>query len=109
MVAILSTTDAINPEYTPSRRLFPFNFRKCGCCMARIVVVKQLPWGPFGGCGAVGGSRYPLAAGDHGPDVSRQPFEVAALVGKRARPVAHGSVTRNHAPCCGPAKSIGNS
>src|SRR5207248_1056874 len=84
-------------QYTPLCSLLPFNFRECGGCIARIVVVEQLPSRSLGSRSGIGGCRDGLAAGNEGADVGRQRFEIAALVGECRRPVAHRSVTGNHA------------
>ena len=63
----------------------------------RIVVVEQLPARSFGRAGGLCGGRYRFARGDQRADIGGQPFQVAALVGKRLRPISHSSVTRHHA------------
>src|SRR5436190_23259451 len=87
--------EATNPTYTSLAWLFPFNFRICCSCVAGVVVVEQAPARPLGSRCAVGGSRQGLARGDHGANIARQGFEIAALVGERAGPGLHPAVTWN--------------
>src|SRR6202790_1339590 len=60
--------------YTSLSELFPFNFRKGGGCITRIVLLEQFPSGSFVCGGGIGRDVYRFANGDQRPNIRCQLF-----------------------------------
>ena len=96
-----------NAQYRPLRALFPFNFRKCCGCVARVVVVEQLPSRSLGSRGGIGGNRDWLAARDQRFEHPTPVFRGSAV--HRRAPPASRSRRRDPEPRVAPGGALSSS